>query len=202
MREVRRGLSRDLRSAPKELIRALAFALNSRDAAFDRFLAAELIAAHPQAMQSLRLTDLRRLGRGMNSWGDVDVFACILAGPAWRTNRLFDAEVRRWARSANRWWRRAAAVSTVPLNSRARGGHGDAVRTLRVCREVVADRDPLVVKALSWALRELAKRDATSVRHFLAAHDALVSPLVRREVRTKLLTGRKASPNRRRGAAS
>ena len=198
VRGVRRVLSRNLRSAPKELVRALAFALTARDAEFDRFIAAELLAAHPQASQCLDRDDLRRLGRGMDSWGDVDVFACILAGPAWRMNRVPDAEFRRWARSPDRWWRRAAVVSTVPLNNRARGGTGDAARTLWLCRHVLADRDPMVIKALSWALRELGKRDPASVRDFLAAHDSQVPALVRREVRTKLSTGRKASPHQRR----
>ena len=197
VRKMRRTISRDLRVSPKELIRAVAFALTARDAEFDRFIAAELIAAHPQTLKCLSQSDVRRLGRGMNSWGDVDVFACILAGPAWRIGRLTDAELRRWTRSADRWWRRAAVVSTVPLNNRARGGTGDSARTLMLCREVVADRDPMVVKALSWALRELAKRDAASVREFLATHGTVMPALVRREVRTKLLTGRKAPPPRR-----
>jgi 3-methyladenine DNA glycosylase AlkD len=199
VRTVRRALSRDLRDAPKQLVRGLAFALTARGLELDRFLAAELLAAHPAAMASLERADLRRLGRGMNSWGDVDIFACILAGPAWRANRLLDAEVRRWARSPDRWWRRAAVVSTVPLNSRARGGRGDALRTLQLCRDVLADPDPLVVKALSWALRELAKRDPGAVRRFLATHDALMPSLVRREVRAKLLTGRKTPPSGRHG---
>lgn len=201
VRRMRRTISRDLRGSPKEFIRAVAFALTARDAEFDRFIAAELIAAHPQALKCLSQSDVRRLGRGMNSWGDVDVFACILSGPAWRIGRLTDAELRRWARSADRWWRRAAVVSTVPLNNRARGGTGDSARTLMLCREVVADRDPMVVKALSWALRELAKRDAGPVREFLATHRTVLPALVRREVRTKLVTGRKAAPPRRRPAA-
>jgi len=192
VRLVRRGLSRDLKSAPAELIRAVAFALTARDSSYDRFIAAELVAAHPAAMGSLDADDLRRLGRGMDSWDDVDVFACFLTGPAWRNRRLSDAEVRRWARSHDRWWRRAAVVSTVPLNNRARGGTGDPTRTLAMCRLVLADRDPMVVKALSWALRELAKHHPNDVRQFMREHGSKVAALVRREVDNKLRTGRKA----------
>ena len=50
----------------------------------------------------------------------------------------------------------------------------------------------MVVKALSWALRELAKRDPTVVRQFITKHGAKVPALVRREVRSKLETGRKS----------
>ena len=47
----------------------------------------------------------------------------------------------------------------------------------------------MVVKALSWALRELVFRDPGAVRDFLDGHD--VARRVRREVITKLETGRK-----------
>ena len=79
----------------------------------------------------------------------------------------------------------------MPLNSRAQGGAGDPRRTLRVCRLLEGDRDPLVVKALSWSLRELAKRDPGAVRRHLAARAGALHALVLREVRHKLETGRK-----------
>jgi len=50
----------------------------------------------------------------------------------------------------------------------------------------------MVVKALSWALRELSKRDADCVKAFLRTEDLRLAARVRREVRSKLETGRKA----------
>ena len=199
IRAVRRGLSRELKHSAALDVLALAERLVARDDAFDRFLAYELIAAHPAAMASLGRTTLRRLGRGMDSWGDVDTFASYVAGPAWREGQLPDVEIARWARSSDRWLRRAALVSTVALNCRARGGTGDVRRTLAVCELAVGDPDPMVVKALSWALRELAKRAPEPVERFVARHASDLAPLVRREVRSKLSTGLK-SP--RRGAGS
>ena len=196
IRAVRRAVSRELRTAESRLVLALADRLVERDTAFDRFLAYEILTAHPRTLATLRAADLRRLGRGMDSWGDVDTFACYVAGPAWREHQVGDAEIARWVRSEDRWWRRAGVVSTVPLNSRARGGTGDARRTLAICRLAVDDRDPMVVKALSWALRELAKRSPREVERFLGAHADRLPPLVRREVRSKLRTGLK-SPRRR-----
>src|SRR6202035_1489210 len=102
---------------------------------------------------------LKQLGRNLDSWAAVDTFACYLAGPAWREHQVPDSLILGWARSANRWWRRTALVCTVALNNQARGGRGDSERTLRICRTLVHDRDDMVVKAMSWALRELAKRD-------------------------------------------
>jgi 3-methyladenine DNA glycosylase AlkD len=82
-------------------------------------------------------------------------------------------------------------VSTVPLNNRARGGKGDAKRTLGICRLVVRDRHDMVVKALSWALRELSKRDPPAVSAFLDRHSQQLAPRVLREVKNKMRTGLK-----------
>jgi 3-methyladenine DNA glycosylase AlkD len=79
------------------------------------------------------------------------------------------------------------------MNSRARGGAGDTARTLRICTALIDDRDDMVVKALSWALRELGKRDAGAVRHFLSQNQDRVASRVRREVTNKLTTGKKAA---------
>ena len=50
----------------------------------------------------------------------------------------------------------------------------------------------MVVKAMSWALRELAKRDPSAVRAFLDTHNERIHARVRREVTNKLATGRKS----------
>ena len=53
------------------------------------------------------------------------------------------------------------------------------------------DQDEMVEKALSWALRELAKRDHAAVAWFLDRFRERVMPRVAREVTTKLETGLK-----------
>ena len=60
-----------------------------------------------------------------------------------------------------------------------------------VCEMLVADRDDMVVKALSWALRELSKRDSDSVRSFLGKYKNVLAARVVREVNNKLKTGLK-----------
>ncbi|MEK7785382.1 MAG: DNA alkylation repair protein, partial [Chloroflexota bacterium] len=87
-------------------------------------------------------------------------------------------------------------VSTVGLNNRARGGRGDAARTLLVCELLIADRDDMVVKAMSWALRELAKHEPKAVSKFMTEHKGELAARAVREVRNKLTTGVK-NPKRR-----
>ena len=96
----------------------------------------------------------------------------------------------RWARSPDICSRRTAIVSTVALNERHLGP-GDAGRTLAVCDLFIDAREDLIVKALSWALRELGIRDEPTVIEWLKAHESRLPPCVLREVRTKLATGSK-----------
>jgi 3-methyladenine DNA glycosylase AlkD len=198
-RRLRRELSRKLKEAPAPAVIGAACALSRDPRDWRRFVAYELVKHHPGAPALLDARILEKLARGMSDWAAVDCFSVYLSGPTWRRRGIADGVVHRWARSADRWWRRAALVSTVPLNSRAHGGAGDSRRTLRVCRLLEGDRDPMVSKAASWALRELAKRDPGSVRRFLAERSGALAPLVRREVRNKLETGLK-NPGRRRPA--
>ena len=82
-------------------------------------------------------------------------------------------------------------VSTVALNVRSHGGQGDVSRTLAVCRLLVDDHDDMVVKALSWALRQLVVHDAEAVRGFIEEYEERLAARVKREVRNKLTTGLK-----------
>ena len=56
---------------------------------------------------------------------------------------------------------------------------------------LVNDKDDMVVKAMSWALRELVVHDAGAVTEFLSEHEAELAARVKREVRNKLRTGLK-----------
>ena len=82
------------------------------------------------------------------------------------------------------------------LNKKRAGSTGDAARTLALCERLADDRDDMVVKAVSWALRALSERDPDAVRAFLDAHEDVLAAPVRREVRHKLETGLK-NPRRR-----
>jgi len=190
VRTLRREYSLRLRGADAASVLELAKRLVSGGWEL-RFIACELVAGHRRAMAAVGEAELEALGDGMDSWGAVDTFACYVAGPAWREGQVPDDVIHGWARSPDRWWRRAALASTVPLNNRARGGRGDAAGTLAVCRLLAGDRDDMVVKAMSWALRELAKRDDVAVQDFLAEEGARLAPRVLRKVSNKLETGLK-----------
>ncbi len=189
MRAVRRRYSQTLREAPARLIYLLAKKLCKDDDY--RWIGYELIRGHPAAFESLGPAELEELGQGIHSWWTVDAFARTLSGPAWLQGQVPDKLILKWARSQDRWWRRAALVSTVALNMRSQGGLGDVQRTLPICRLLAGDRDDMVAKALSWALRELVVHDPGAVKEFLDEHISVIPALVKREVKNKLTTGLK-----------
>jgi 3-methyladenine DNA glycosylase AlkD len=199
LRALRREYSRILADWEPASVLRLALLLVGKDRpAFPRrFMAYELLAHHRPALARLRSRDVEALGAGLDSWAAVDTFACYVSGPVWREQQISDGVVQRWAGSSDRWWRRAALVSTVPLNCKARGGAGDAERTLAICDLLLDDRDDMVVKAMSWALRELGKRDASVVSKYVRDNSTRLAPRAFREVRNKLRTGVKNPRNQR-----
>jgi len=70
-------LARELEHDP-HLLMALARQLVARDAPWDRFIAYELLNGDERVIRGLGDGDVRRLGRGIDSWPDVDMFAVSL----------------------------------------------------------------------------------------------------------------------------
>src|ERR1700684_1483027 len=118
LRQLRREFSKRLKdAAPYVVIELASLLLEVRGMEY-RFIAYELIHHHPGALWHLNAWQLEQLGRGMASWSAVDCFAVYLAGPVWRERRVPNSLIHGWAKSIDRWWRRAALVATVPLNSK------------------------------------------------------------------------------------
>ena len=191
LRRIRQEFSKRISNAQPEDVLALALALLENPESRYRFMAYELINIHRPTLRNLDADALIKLSSGMNTWAAVDTFGRFLSGPAWRERQIPDDLVHSWTRSDDRWWRRAALVSTVPLNNKSRGGDGDPQRTLQVCDMLASDRDDMVYKALSWALRELIKHDRDGVADFLRRHEDVLVARVKREVANKLKTGLK-----------
>jgi 3-methyladenine DNA glycosylase AlkD len=191
IRPIVKDLSRHFKKSPPEEVIQFAKQLNSTRILEAQQIAIEVLDKHRESRDRLTLDDITVFGEAMDNWVSVDYFAGLLAGPAWREGRIPDKIIRDWATSDDRWWRRAAVVCTVALNQKARGGTGDAKRTLMVCEMVASDQDEMVAKGLSWALRELAKRDVEPVVEFINKHEAVLPRRVVREVKRKIETGRK-----------
>ena len=190
MRRIAKSAAKAWRAESAKDVYAVCDELAGSGGYWRRAAAFEIARAHRGVFASLERERLERLGRTLDGWASVDHFARLLSGRCWREGRLSDAEIMAWAHDDNVWRRRAAMVSTIALNERDQG-QGDASRTLAVCDVFVDTREDTLVKALSWALRELCQRDRESVAAYLEQHRDHLAPRVLREVERKLSTGHK-----------
>lgn len=191
LRALRKAWSARLKSAsPAEVIAvAQGYEQDARQEA--KWLGYELIRFHPPAFAALSRDEVTDFAGRAESWYAVDAFGTILLGPLWARGKVSDPMIEALARSDSRWLRRLSLVATVGRNGRPHAP--DVGRTLAVCRILAADRDDMVEKALSWALRFLAQRgQAEAVVAFMAELGETLPARVRREVRHKLSTGLKS----------
>jgi 3-methyladenine DNA glycosylase AlkD len=94
----------------------------------------------------------RWLGR-VSSWADHDALAMVLLGPLLIANPQRVRRLFTWARSRNRWRRRAAAV--VLIHGVRKGLFRDEAAA--ITDRLLGDNDDMVQKGLGWLLREWCK---------------------------------------------
>ena len=92
----------------------------------------------------------------VSSWADHDGLVHYLIGPLIAADRKRAARVFLWAKSRNRWRRRAAAVALIRAARQKR--YFDEI--VRVTDMLLDDTDDMVQKGLGWLLRESSKFNA------------------------------------------
>jgi 3-methyladenine DNA glycosylase AlkD len=188
LRALRKTWSQELKSETGAHVVAVAEALEAVSPQEGKWLAYELIRHHKAALAEVSLTVVERFAEHAASWYAVDALGTILTGALWAKGRLPDERVEAWSRSEDRWLRRSALVATVGLNA----VKPDPARTFPLCLRLADDRDDMVEKAVSWALRYLSQKDRDVVVAFMDEHGGKFCARVRREVRNKLSTGLKS----------
>jgi len=91
----------------------------------------------------------------ISSWADHDGLVHYLISPMVAANPARVKVVFRWARSKDRWHRRAACVALI-RGARAKMLFAEIVK---LSDFLLADKDDMVQKGLGWLLRETAKFD-------------------------------------------
>jgi 3-methyladenine DNA glycosylase AlkD len=191
LRAVRKAWTAKLKPALAADVIAVAQALEQPAGQGGKWIAYELIRHHKGAFEAVTPAEVEDFASRIASWYATDAFGTILAGPLWAKGRISDAFVDAWSTSPQMWLRRSALVATVGLNASLPGGRGDPGRTFPICLRMAADREDMIEKAVSWALRYLSQKDRGAVVTFMDEHGGEFCARVRREVRNKLTTGLK-----------
>lgn len=91
----------------------------------------------------------------VSSWADHDALVHDLLAPMIAAEPVRSRQVFLWAKSPNRWRRRAACVALI------RGAREQKffAQIVRLSNQLLHDDDDMVQKGLGWLLRETAKAD-------------------------------------------
>jgi 3-methyladenine DNA glycosylase AlkD len=92
----------------------------------------------------------------ISNWSDHDALVHYLIAPMVAAKSVRAKSVFRWAKSQNRWYRRAACVALIQ-GTRRKLFFPEIVRLSDL---LLDDDDYIVQKGLGWLLRETAKADA------------------------------------------
>jgi 3-methyladenine DNA glycosylase AlkD len=99
----------------------------------------------------------------ISSWADHDALVHDLIAPMMASSPARVKNVFRWAKSPNRWHRRAACVALI------RGTRSKTFfpEVTKLSNSLLDDKDDMVQKGLGWLLRETAKFDPKRTMPYL-----------------------------------
>jgi 3-methyladenine DNA glycosylase AlkD len=100
----------------------------------------------------------------VRNWGHCDVICGELIAPCIASGAIAPVKLKPWARSPDRFVRRAAPVSL--LGALRRGPC--AASLLPLLRPLMSDSERVVHQGMGWFLRELWKREPEPVEQFLS----------------------------------
>jgi 3-methyladenine DNA glycosylase AlkD len=129
----------------------------------------------------------------ISSWADHDGLVHDLIAPMVAATPTRAKAVFRWAKSSNRWRRRAACVALI-RGTRAKMFFPEVQKLSDL---LLGDKDDMVQKGLAWLLRETAKFDAKRTVPYLMKIRGKAPRLVLRtacetlplSIRKRILTG-------------
>lgn len=183
-------------------IRALAAALAKADLALDAEAAAGLLdkacvggsrdeilgaifllARFRKALPHLPWPRIAAWLKAVDNWETCDQLAMTIAAPAVAANAALLPRLQALTADRNRWARRFALATAAALTQK---GRGQTEACLGIAARLMTDDEPMVQKALAWALREASDDDPAGVAALLHQHRATLSARVLREASEKL----------------
>jgi 3-methyladenine DNA glycosylase AlkD len=188
LRKISATVYRDFRKTPVNERLALCDALLKDGTDYSRFFAFDW--AH-KSIKECKAGEFRRFERWLksyvNNWASCDHLCCGVIGELVSANPGLVPKTRRWAKSKNRWLRRASAVALIPgLRESIEVRDGFATADL-----LLGDEDDMVRKGCGWMLKEATKRFQREVFSYVMTNRDKMSRTTLRYAIEKLPTGMK-----------
>jgi 3-methyladenine DNA glycosylase AlkD len=112
----------------------------------------------------------RWLQKYINNWAKCDTLCNHTIGSFIDRFPAYVANLKEWARSDNRWLRRAAAVTLIIPARRGRF----LPDIFQIADILIADTDDLVQKGYGWLLKEASRRHEKEVFDYVIKHKAIM----------------------------
>src|SRR5262245_20310825 len=142
-----------------------------------------LLGSYGKKVASLDWSRLSAWIEALDNWETCDQLASNVGGPVVAARLSYVDHLIALAHSGNRWKRRFAVAVASELNHR---GRSHPEETFRICRLLLADPEPMVWKAVGWAIREASKKDEAAAVAFLLEHRQSIPTKILREATLKL----------------
>ena len=118
----------------------------------------------------------------LTNWANTDGLSTWLIAETIKKDPSLHRRLLEWTTSENRWRRRAAAVSLVPITRK-----GDMLEeALAIADRLMTDGDDMVQKGVGWLLKEASKEHPDEVREYLLKWRAEAPALILRYASEKL----------------
>ena len=155
----------------KQAVFALCEELYSSDYTEEAFIVAFWL---PEYLENLEPGDLATfkgwIERYINNWAKCDGFCNHTIGDLIQKYPEAAAEVQSWAKSENRWLKRASAVSFI-VPAKKGLFLEDA---FEICDVLLTDEDDMVQKGYGWLLKEESRKHQTKVFDYVVKNRKLM----------------------------
>lgn len=142
------------------------------------------LGRYGKAIASLEWKWVEKWIDALDNWETCDQLASIVGGPMVAAHLHYIDNLVKLAKSNNLWKRRFAAATVSEINHK---GRVYPKETFRVCSLLLSDPEPMVWKAVGWAIREITKKDEATAYRFLQENRKRISSSLLREASKKLL---------------
>jgi len=192
LRDIARAWQRAHKKITCEDLMALMEALWDGRSREERLLVIYLLGHYKRCIPGLTWAHFERWRQDLDNWEVTDGLGqWVLALWLLEDPKARLAHLRNLIADEDVWSRRLALVATTSIN---RGHTGFTIPdlTLELVDRVKEERHPMITKAVSWALREMAKTHPNQVAAYLEENQEVLAAYVVREVNNKLRTGLKS----------
>jgi 3-methyladenine DNA glycosylase AlkD len=112
----------------------------------------------------------RWVDKYVTNWASCDTFCNHTVGEPVMKFRSWTSDLKRWAKSKNRWLKRGAAVSLI-IPAR-KGLFLEEI--FAIAETVLTDKDDMVQKGYGWMLKEASKEHQGEIYDFVIAHKSVM----------------------------